>query len=383
MQSLATFTLSNVERGPVLDLQLADTCIRDLMARPVEALGCATEWLVRCNTMHSFASAAHDAFYQHYPLIIRPDDIWFCIAQGFATHLKLNAEALRSRMVGHAGKKKLTVVRTDFVLGQNNPWPEAFEEFSQQIRLEVGEAADLLAARFSTSTVVETAAFDICLMDGFQAYFEYEMWLGCGIPEITVLGTPDDWLSMIPRVRKMAGYGLEQWAKTLEPVLQKIAGTAAGQFDRDFWLSFFRYQSGSGPAELTGWILTLFPYLIVDRTKELGPNTHLENWRERFDIAYRRGNRRLDFNELQGPSIWCIPEALVSAPLLLKDLRTGEEHAMRLVAGPFGVAQQPETLALFTAFGWAVVYEVPANPPARRDGFRLTIDEIRRSGLGN
>src|SRR5579883_2961563 len=100
MQSLSTFTLSNVERGPRLDVQLADTCVRSLMARPVEALGCATESLVRCDTMHAFASAAHDAFYQHYPLIIRPDDIWFCIAQGFATHLKLNAEALRSRMVG-------------------------------------------------------------------------------------------------------------------------------------------------------------------------------------------------------------------------------------------------------------------------------------------
>ncbi len=91
MQSLTTFALSNVERGPALDLQLADTSIRSLMARPVEALGCATEWLVRCDTMHPVVSAARDAFDEHYPLIIRPDDIWFCIAQGFATHLKLNA----------------------------------------------------------------------------------------------------------------------------------------------------------------------------------------------------------------------------------------------------------------------------------------------------
>src|SRR5579884_4479704 len=118
MQTLATFTLSDVERGPALDVQSADSCIRSLMARPVEALGCATEWLVSCDTRHPFASAAHDAFYGHYPLIIRPDDIWFCIAQGFAIHLKLNAEALRSRLVRHDDKKKLTVFRPDFVLGQ-------------------------------------------------------------------------------------------------------------------------------------------------------------------------------------------------------------------------------------------------------------------------
>ncbi len=68
----------------------------------------------------------------------------------------------------HAGKKKLIVQRPDFVLGQYNPWPEVFEAFSQQIHSEVGEPAELLSARFSTSTVVEAAAFDICLMDGFS-----------------------------------------------------------------------------------------------------------------------------------------------------------------------------------------------------------------------
>ncbi|MDN3578048.1 DUF4419 domain-containing protein [Chitinimonas viridis] len=379
---MTTFSLSPVERGPALELQLADTSIRNLMARPVEATGCASAWLVHCDTRHPLASAAHDAFYYHYPLIIRPDDIWFCIAQGFATHLKLNAQALRGRLVQHEGQKKLSVARPDFRLGQDNPWPEVFDAFSQQIRTEVGKPADLLAAHFSTSTQLEVAAFDICLMDGFQAYFEYELLIGCGIPEITVHGTSDDWLSMIPRLRAMAEYGLEQWVKALEPVLQQIAATASGQVDKDFWLSFFRYQSGSGPAELTGWLLTLFPYLIGDDcTEALEPNPYLANWHQRFDIANQRSSPFIDHQDIQGPCISRIPQALVSAPVRLKDQRTGEEHALRVVAGPFGVAQQPETLALYPAFGWAVVHDVPATTSRNQaegdePGTRGSTDEI-------
>jgi hypothetical protein len=290
----------------------------------------------------------------------------------YRTRLFEPFEAERRGLEKPLGQPCRQVHRPDFQLGQSNPWPEVFDEFSHQIRREVGAAADLLAARFSTSSATELAAFDICLMDSFQAYFEYEMAAGCGIPEITVLGTPDDWLSMIPRLRKMAGYGLELWASTLEPVLQQIAATAAGQIDREFWLSFFRYQSGSGPAELTGWMVTLFPYLIANHhTKELEPNRYLENWRERFDIAKRRESRFLSWDQVQGPGIAHIPEALVSAPLVLKDLRAGKEHAMRLVAGPFGVAQHPETLALFPVFGWAVVYDVP--PDLRRV---IEVDEV-------
>ncbi|WP_425516396.1 DUF4419 domain-containing protein [Rhizobium leucaenae] len=80
----------------------------------------------------------------------------------------------------------------------------------------------------------------------------------CGIPQIILHGTVEDWNSMIPRLRQMAQYGLEEWCATLGPVLGKIADTAAGNMDREFWLSFFRYLAGSGPAELRGWIVTRF-----------------------------------------------------------------------------------------------------------------------------
>ena len=65
---------------------------------------------VTCDITHALSKAALKAFYGHHPLVIRPDDVWFCIAQGFATHVRENAESLRSRFVTHSGKKKLVVV---------------------------------------------------------------------------------------------------------------------------------------------------------------------------------------------------------------------------------------------------------------------------------
>ena len=51
-------------------------------------------------------------------------------------------------------------------------------------------------------------------------------------------------------------------------MLDRIAATAEGATDPAFWKSFFHYQSGSGPAVLTGWITVLFPYLVNFRDQE-------------------------------------------------------------------------------------------------------------------
>ena len=94
-------------------------------------------------------------------------------------------------------------------------------------------------------------------------------------PEIELQGSEDDWNLIIERFTVLEGYGLGAWVASLKPVLEAIARTASGEVDRAFWESFFRYRSGSGPSELTGWILTLFPYLTDPWTDALQPNPYL------------------------------------------------------------------------------------------------------------
>ena len=64
---------------------------------------------------------------EHYPLVRSPDSVWLCLAQGFATHVRLHAKALRKRIVQHEGREQVQIRRDDFVKGRaENPWPEVF-----------------------------------------------------------------------------------------------------------------------------------------------------------------------------------------------------------------------------------------------------------------
>jgi len=306
--------------------------------------------LVACTDVSPLVQTAHDAFYEHRPIALSPDVVWFTIAQGFATHVNLNAEALRHHFVRHAGKLKLVVTRSDFLLGQKNPWPEAFAAFSSQIAEHVGKLRDLVVADFSTTGPVERAATEVLLMDAFQAYFQYEMIAGCGIPRISLLGTPDDWRSVRRRAQQLSEYGLEHWTSVLLPVLDRIVATAEGNDDPDFWCSFFHYQSGSMGASLTGWINVLFPYLVDWNTKRTtARNEYMASWRENFARPQR------NWKDTLGPSMQEMPGGLAGAPVGVTDARTNVRHEMRFVAGMFGVVEDV-TGVLAPEFGWAVTH---------------------------
>jgi hypothetical protein len=365
---------------PVSDTTLAQkpedrldiaTSVESLLQRRIEAMAISDEKLVYCKDTHPFAQAAHDAFFDHYPLTITPDDIWFCLAQGFAHHVNLHAQGLRHWFVKHTGKKKLLVERPDFALGRPNPWPQVFTGFSDQIAHHVGrDLHDVVVADFSTTTHYHRAATEIALMDAFQAYFEYEMLIGCGIPSINLTGAPDDWRDVRRRAASFAKYGLEHWVSKLLPVLDQIEATSRGHGDREFWQSFFRYQSGSGGSAMTGWIHVLFPYLKDDKEK-LVPNKYLDSWQTetRNAINDEKISNWRDRQGFDGPYLGQIPSGISSAPVKVSDGHTGKQHDMRFVAGMLGVSQDPSTLALSPAFGWAVVYDQPLPMKPLRRGY--------------
>ncbi|MEM7247974.1 MAG: DUF4419 domain-containing protein [Acidobacteriota bacterium] len=346
--------VSDVPRGKLLGHQSVDRRVREVLNQPVEAYELPARHLVSCNDRNALVNAATLAFYEHLPLVLRPDDVWLCVAQGLASHVNRNAEELRSRFVRHEGRKQLSVFRPDFELGRENPWPEVFAEFSEQVGGHVGRLHGLVSASFSTTTPMEAAAFDVAVMDTFQAYFEYVVFAGCGIPEVRLLGTPEDWESMVPRVRYLSELGLETWSATLVPVLEKIAAAAAGEIDESFWRSFFHYEDMSGRATVSGWLLTLFPYVrIRSDSEELRDNPFLGAWRAHFEGAASGGGPKLD----QGPDISVIPPGLVSAPVTFHYIPDDTITPLRFVAGHFGVNQDEETHAVAPVFGWAVVRE--------------------------
>lgn len=287
---------------------------------------------------HPLVAAADIAFSYHYPMVLSPDMIWTCLVQGMAQHVNANVEKLRQRFVQHEGRLTLQVRRDDFVSGSpDNPWPEVFSEFSRQIQGHIGELHGRIVADFSTTGPLERAVSEMVLMDMVKAYFTYEVMSLCGIPSITLEGTPDDWRSIQRRAEVFAEVGLAGWLEALRPVLEQFCAAAEGHADQEFWRSFFKLNDASGGPFVTGWINVLFPYL-----KDGRQNSSYHNWSEGLTAIFGGG-----------PTAGEFPSGVSVAPFIWEYL--GERIDMRFAAGFFGVCQVPESLALRPELGWAVL----------------------------
>ncbi|RYE13262.1 MAG: DUF4419 domain-containing protein [Sphingobacteriaceae bacterium] len=95
------------------------------------------------------------------------------------------------------------------------------------------EMCDWVLPDFSTTTNDDRVVGSIVLMATMQEYFDYKMNLLCGIPEITLLGTPQDWDSIHQRVKKLRSFSecnlhFVEWADMLEKITQNIASSSRG-----------------------------------------------------------------------------------------------------------------------------------------------------------
>ncbi len=237
------------------------------------------------------------AYAEHRPLVLSPDDVWLCISQGFAQHVNQNAEALRDKLVFHEGKITLSVETSQPLLGKNDVgvdttnlkpinWPEIFDGFVAQMKANTkGGIVDNMCADFTTTTVDSRIASQITLMNAMLPYFRYEVfYASCGIPYITLKGTPKDWQKVLDKARSLEQYDLKWWTDKLCPVLEEFVKTAQGKPDHQFWrcmmtqIEIDKLRGGgcSGGTQTTfdGWFLTLFPYDDKGRTPAKVTNSH-------------------------------------------------------------------------------------------------------------
>ncbi|XP_064400332.1 uncharacterized protein LOC135346585 [Halichondria panicea] len=327
---------------------------------------------------NGLVSAIHACWSQHYALVLSPDMIWLCIAQGLAQHINQNAEKLRSKLVEHEGKKDLKVIRNDFIKGSDsNPWPEAFEEFSEQIRKHVGDKIhDLLTPSFSTTGPVEKAAAQVVMMDCFKQYFSYGMVCVCGIPEITLEGTADDWKKIREKVLFLKEYDLEWWVEALIPILEQFIAAASGSVDREFWCKIYHQYGGGvykpGPF-VTGWILTFFPYLNGNKRNEF-----LTLWQEEDPTqtgqvpAVPSPPRGVNADRFKGLAHYQFPPGIASAPFTWQNGidPSSEVFPMHFYAGFMTISQDSTTMAVRPEIGWAVADDQNYEDAKTRSGRR-------------
>lgn len=221
---------------------------------------------------HALLGSVHRAFAEHRPLVLSPDVVWLTIAQGVAQHIRLHAEALRSRLVRHEGKKKLVVGWNGAFPTEPAPIAEIVKAFRAALGAEIGDGrARLLTCDFSTTTDVERTASEIILLDAFSPFFDLELRCVCGIPEITLTGTPADWQAIRTRIDVLTELCLDSargsladlrfWTSSLVPIADRLVAAASGKPDAAFFREIYKPKQAYGAERITGWIARLYPYL--------------------------------------------------------------------------------------------------------------------------
>ena len=219
-----------------------------------------------------FFSTLVTAYANHMSLTLSPDMVWLLISQGFACYVDHHAEELRSLFVDHDGKMALTVYGND-ILFEDTDWPKLIGIFASLIEKNTkGDIAQVITADFSTTGAVERVASQITLMKSMEHYFGYEFVTTCGIPSITLKGTPEDWQRVLEKAKKLSQYGLDRWVKELEPILTEFVRAAEGHPNQRFWQCIVKKiredelrAAGEGcgdetePTILDGWFLKLYP----------------------------------------------------------------------------------------------------------------------------
>lgn len=295
---------------------------------------------------HPFFYGMYEAYANHRPFVLSPDMVWILISQGFSHHINANPEKYRDRMVDFQGEMSLTI-ESDQPLDKAQ-WDKLIPSFAEEIKKNTkGTIAETVLADFSTTTSYEQIASEITLMETTKAYFEFVvMYAACGIPEITLLGTTEDWQKVYDKAMRLRSYDLDWWIDELEPILAQFVKTSKGKTDTKFWRNMFKWHTQKeygAPDIIDGWIVKFFPY---DKDgKRFGLKT-----------LTRDSNLPDEMAEADVRFIEVYPDG------------SRVETMIELYGGFVGLEQNPENFALTPKIGWMVKKKDDASMVNRMKG---------------
>ncbi len=280
------------------------------------------------------------AYAEHRPLVLSPDMIWVLISQGFARYVNAHPEQLRDQLVNHSGKMDLVVQSDKDLLSEDADWQKLMADFTAQINdATKGDIAKTITADFTTTGITERITSQITLMETMKSYFDYVVhYIACGIPSITLTGTPQDWQKVLEKTQQLQKYAVGPWTKRLVPILTEFVKASEGKADQAFWQDMVKKHrvdklAGGGcdfrePTKLDGWILRFFPD-ENGQTPDQVPHTHkMPSERVYVDFKYKV------ISPADGTVLTDIP--------------------MQLVAGFIGTDVDTLTHALTPKMGWVV-----------------------------
>ena len=287
-----------------------------------------------------------EAYKNHYPITITPDMIWLLIAQGFSRFMEKYENLVRERFVNFTGKKDLKVKKLSHspYNASKKVWDGIIQEFVQKIEKNVGkEVIEALECNFSTTSQVAKVTSQVTIMSAMKQYFTYRVLMaGCGISNITLEGSIQDWEKIKSKLEFLSTKALKWWTKHLIPIIDNIILTkkyysANNKLHNDlieFWKGMIRLKGTGGmydPHMINGWIVKFIP--------------NLEN--EKPDI----------YQEIYETNV---PAEIISCPMELTWLSLDGKKVdfkCSLASGFYGMIQDKKTFNVRPVIGYAIVVE--------------------------
>lgn len=288
----------------------------------------------RCQ--HGLIATVEEAYNRHIELELSAEDFWIAISQVVSLFLsdKMNSEKYRKRFVNHDGQKELTAVTESDTARE---WTRFVDVITEMIQGNMNpDFVELMTARFSSTTPLEDTIFKISLMEAAQHYFKYTCMTLCGIPEVCIRGTVDDFEDIKRRLQDIGRLlgSLKWWSEKIIQTVDKVIESIQGNHDLDWWKSIItqKWQHSGKPACISGWICDFIPFVKSDDGKVL-PNYGRLEWRY-------------------------LNPGLTYTPVSWENFMTGEKADLRLCAGFLGVASDSNTKRLKPAKGWMLFKEL-------------------------
>lgn len=218
------------------------------------------------------------AFAEHRPMTLSPDMVWMTIARNVGFFLNADPQTEGMRSVLGNGQEKLEVVTKANLKSPKADWYPFMQQIQDQLESSIqARLVEKLTCDFESTGPSEKFASQFAVLDVFHEAYEYKgVYVACGIPSITLMGSASDWRRLRQKAAVLDEVGMGWWKEKLMPVLDELVLTAEGHPDQTFWRGIV--MQNERPEEINsaisckakgyrkkatmfdGWFLTLFPY---------------------------------------------------------------------------------------------------------------------------
>jgi len=137
-------------------------------------------------------------------------------------------------------------------------------------------------------------------MNAMQHFFSYKCKTDCGISQVKLEGTLEDWEKLKAATKKLENYGLGWWTNNLMEIYDniidtyktKLRGEKITEDQAEFWKYVFKYYYGGGSGvnpSIDGWIINFIPY-INDKRSNFAKRS-LKKTKEEYDAGDKNDDK--------------------------------------------------------------------------------------------